>query len=214
MIARLLAPYFKKMEGQHNGLYMALSGFLKRNNITIESATKLINMIMDFSEDTAKDHIRELRSTYKSTNKNQTGLNRFSQILHDNKDKFGNSKIEDDIEILKEKIKPNPQYMPDADMFMFNDKYNLRIAGESCYWVDSKTMEMKTAPIYDKKLLNENYSIRDKKIATALNEIDPTIKKEDILNFLREIGINYAENKKITSTTKNKKEEKTPGKKY
>jgi len=85
LIAKLLAPHFKKMEGLHSDLYMALSGYLKRNGVKESSTKQLASKIMELSNDRTKDHLREVTSTYKRNNTKQTGFTKFKDLLFKNK---------------------------------------------------------------------------------------------------------------------------------
>lgn len=85
LIAKSLAPYLEEMEGQHSDLYMALSGYLKRNGVKESSTKQLVSKIMELSNDKTKDHLREVTSTYKRNNTKQTGFNKFKDLLFKNK---------------------------------------------------------------------------------------------------------------------------------
>lgn len=102
-ISKALAPYFKKMEGLHSDLYMALSGYLKRNRVKESSTKQLVNKIMFLSNDTKKDHLREVISTYKRDNKNQTGLNKFKELLSKNKN-INNNDLINSLILLKNNV--------------------------------------------------------------------------------------------------------------
>ena len=106
-ISYCLTPYFALTSGIHSELYMALSGYFKKYEIAIETATKIITLTMKLSNDKDKDHLRELKSTYKRTNKKQTGLTRFKEILEKNK-QIDNNQLTKDIIKIDSII--NPKY--------------------------------------------------------------------------------------------------------
>jgi hypothetical protein len=108
LISHKLAPYFAVTSGIHSELYMALSGYLKNHKIAKQSTIKIVTQTMELSNDKNKDHLREVKSTYKRTNKKQTGLKRFKELLEKNK-KIDKKLLANDIKILVDIIEPKNQ---------------------------------------------------------------------------------------------------------